>query len=99
MRKHQHPPNALRRHLCSPLRIELVPLGENGPAVKTINRGNQAGSGLGLRDPLELAFAAQVPREFCEHVEHFEEAIAACGAGVGRLEGAPPGADCADDVL
>ena len=39
-------------------------LGESGAGVKTINAGDQAGSGLGLRDPLELAFAAQVRREF-----------------------------------
>jgi hypothetical protein len=57
-----------------------VPLGENGAAV-SINPGDQVGSGLGLRYPLELAFAALVRRVFCEHVEHFEEALSACGAG------------------
>jgi len=32
-RKCPHPPNLLRRHLCSPLRIQFVPLGESGADV------------------------------------------------------------------
>jgi hypothetical protein len=33
LRKRQHPPNLLRRHLCSPLRIQIAPLGESGADV------------------------------------------------------------------
>jgi hypothetical protein len=36
--------------------------------------------GLGLRDPLKLALAAQVRLEFGEHAQHVEEALAGRGS-------------------
>jgi hypothetical protein len=33
LRKRQHPPNLLRRHLCRPFRIQFVPLGGSGAAT------------------------------------------------------------------
>jgi hypothetical protein len=39
--KRQHPTNLFRRHLCSPLRVAQMPVGEVGAAIQPLDRGKR----------------------------------------------------------